>query len=363
LFTPATETGLAVDDGAGDARPVHDGVDGHRVKQRGHARLGDQRVRDVLEHVGVDRLALRLRLGAGGTHHLGALLELDADALAVDGPLAAVPGDALHTDGGDVAAQAAVALDHDHRNLACAFRDGLHRDGREDNDIRSPVSRPRRSCYDICMIQSRCGSCVSLVIAGIVLASASGCSSSGRGSLDAAGGAADGGQAGAGGAAGGVGGAGGNGGACAAQGDSCASGQTCCAGLTCCAGVPVPAGQEYCGATCPRSDRNIKQDFAPVDREAVLEALGGLPIQSWSYKAEDPAARHIGPMAQDFMATFHVGSSDKTILQVDADGVALAALQALTERVKKLERRNAALERELQELRAQRARRALRPSP
>jgi cell division protein FtsB len=68
-------------------------------------------------------------------------------------------------------------------------------------------------------------------------------------------------------------------------------------------------------------------------------------------------------MAQDFMATFHVGSSDKTILQVDADGVALAALQALTERVKKLERRNAALERELQELRAQRARRALRPSP
>lgn len=33
-------------------------------------------------------------------------------------------------------------------------------------------------------------------------------------------------------------------------------------------------------------------------------------------------------MAQDFMSTFHVGSSDKTILQVDGDGVSARVLSA-----------------------------------
>jgi hypothetical protein len=108
------------------------------------------------------------------------------------------------------------------------------------------------------------------------------------------------------------------------------------------------------------SDRNMKRDFAPVNDEEILKAVEALPISSWSYKNDGTNARHIGPMAQDFMSTFHVGSNDKTILQVDGDGVSLAAIKALNQRVKDLEARNKALEEELSALRTRvpRSRRA-----
>jgi hypothetical protein len=144
------------------------------------------------------------------------------------------------------------------------------------------------------------------------------------------------------------------GGTCAAEQGSCANGETCCAGLTCCAGVPVPEGQEYCGTTCPISDRNLKTQFASVNQQDVLERLSQLPIATWVYKTESSDERHIGPMAQDFMSTFQVGSSDRTILQVDADGVSFAAIQALYGRLVTLEQKNAALEQEVRRLKAQR---------
>jgi len=95
------------------------------------------------------------------------------------------------------------------------------------------------------------------------------------------------------------------------------------------------------------SDRNAKRDFAPVNPEQILESVAALPISTWSYKAEVPAARHIGPMAQDFKATFHVGASDKLIYPLDENGVALAAIQALDAKVRRLERENARLARRL----------------
>ena len=52
-------------------------------------------------------------------------------------------------------------------------------------------------------------------------------------------------------------------------------------------------------------------------------------MQTWNLKSQDPAIRHIGPMAQDFYAAFNVGEDDKHINSVDADGVALAAIQGL----------------------------------
>ena len=136
---------------------------------------------------------------------------------------------------------------------------------------------------------------------------------------------------------------------CSATGESCANGETCCAGLECCAGVPVPQGSEYCGTICPKSDQNIKRNFMSVDPNQVLEKLSSLPVGTWSYRTESSTERHIGPMAQDFMAAFHVGSSDRTILQVDADGVAFAAIQALNARLKTLEERNLKLERALEQ--------------
>jgi hypothetical protein len=157
------------------------------------------------------------------------------------------------------------------------------------------------------------------------------------------------------------GGSGGAGGACIGSGQSCAEGGSCCAGLECCTGMPVPPGQEYCSAGCPKSDRNLKTNFQSVDPNAVLERVATLPVSTWSYKTEDPKVRHIGPMAQDFQATFGVGGSDKTILQVDADGVALASIQALRARVAKLEAKNAELERAQKVLEARVEGLAIRP--
>jgi hypothetical protein len=110
----------------------------------------------------------------------------------------------------------------------------------------------------------------------------------------------------------------------------------------------VPAGNEYCGNVCPKSDQNIKRDFLSVDPNRILDQLSHLPIGTWSYRTEGSTERHIGPMAQDFMAAFQVGSSDRTILQVDADGVAFAAIQALNARLEALEERNRQLEHELE---------------
>ncbi|HET9931315.1 MAG TPA: tail fiber domain-containing protein [Polyangiaceae bacterium] len=142
------------------------------------------------------------------------------------------------------------------------------------------------------------------------------------------------------------------GGSCSATGESCANGETCCDGLECCVGVPVPQGSEFCGTVCPKSDQNIKRNFLSVDPDQVLDKLSRLPVGTWSYRTESSTERHIGPMAQDFMAAFHVGSSDRTILQVDADGVAFAAIQALNARLKSLEERNQKLERDLAEQRS-----------
>lgn len=119
------------------------------------------------------------------------------------------------------------------------------------------------------------------------------------------------------------------------------------------AGVTLAAGSGTWGSWC---DRNAKTNCAPVDARTVLDKVVALPIATWNYKTQDPAIRHLGPMAQDFHAAFGVGDSDKTITTVDADGVALAAIQGLNQKVEtavkdkdariaELERRLAALER------------------
>jgi hypothetical protein len=99
------------------------------------------------------------------------------------------------------------------------------------------------------------------------------------------------------------------------------------------------------------SDRAAKTAFAPVDVGRILAAVLRLPITSWSYRNE-PTARHLGPVAQDFYQAFGLGDSDRTISTVDANGVALAAIQGLNA---KLEAENAALRAESAELRAEAA--------
>ncbi|HEY5913101.1 MAG TPA: tail fiber domain-containing protein [Verrucomicrobiae bacterium] len=105
------------------------------------------------------------------------------------------------------------------------------------------------------------------------------------------------------------------------------------------------------GTFVNRSDRNAKENFSPVDTRAVLDKVASLPLSQWNYR-NDSATRHMGPMAQDFYAAFGVGPDDKHIATVDADGVALAAIQGLNE---KLEVRSANSEGRFHQLEAENA--------
>ena len=99
------------------------------------------------------------------------------------------------------------------------------------------------------------------------------------------------------------------------------------------------------------SDRNAKQDFAPVSPAAILEKVLRLPVSEWSYK-EDAGTRHIGPMGQDFYTTFNIGTDEKHIAPIDEGGIAFAAIQGLNQ---KLESRNEKAETQMEQLAAENA--------
>ncbi len=98
------------------------------------------------------------------------------------------------------------------------------------------------------------------------------------------------------------------------------------------------------------SDRNIKTDFAPVSAENILARVTALPISSWRYTNETAGVRHVGPMAQDFRSAFSLGNGDKFIEFVDEEGVALAAIQGLNQKLEEKDARIEQLEQSVAEL-------------
>jgi hypothetical protein len=120
---------------------------------------------------------------------------------------------------------------------------------------------------------------------------------------------------------------------------------------------PVGPPQPICftpTASAPRcpgvaevfSDRNIKKDITPADVDSVLARLRALPISTWTYKTEPASVHHLGPMAQDFHASFGLGADDRTYDTVDGHGVAFAAIQALSRLVDSQQHRITGLERD-----------------
>ena len=81
---------------------------------------------------------------------------------------------------------------------------------------------------------------------------------------------------------------------------------------------------------------NLKEHFRDLDGEDVLAKLAGMSIREWSYKSQDASIRHAGPTSQDFRAAFGLGESLVGINSIDADGIALRAIQALVERTRAL---------------------------
>lgn len=123
------------------------------------------------------------------------------------------------------------------------------------------------------------------------------------------------------------------------------------------AGVFLGAGDNSWASI---SDRYAKKNFQPADGREILDKLVQVPIHRWNYKSEaEGDVPHLGPMAQDFKAAFYPGRDDKSITTLEFDGVALAAIQGLNEkvehkaqhaarRIKELETENAALQARLE---------------
>lgn len=106
----------------------------------------------------------------------------------------------------------------------------------------------------------------------------------------------------------------------------------------------------------PPSDRNMKENFTQVEPVEVLERVATLPITRWNFKG-DAGTVHIGPMAQDFREAFGLGTDERHIATVDADGVALAAIQGLNQKLaeketllRKLETQNEAMSKRIERL-------------
>jgi hypothetical protein len=95
-------------------------------------------------------------------------------------------------------------------------------------------------------------------------------------------------------------------------------------------GVTLAPGS---GSWSSLSDRRAKENFATADAREILDKVAALPLASWNYKAQGEGVRHLGPTAQDFHAAFGLGESERTIATVDADGVALAAIQGLNQKL------------------------------
>ncbi len=102
------------------------------------------------------------------------------------------------------------------------------------------------------------------------------------------------------------------------------------------AGVTLASGG---GSWASLSDEASKTAITPVSGREVLRKLASVPISEWSYRAQEPSIRHIGPMAQDLRRAFGVGEDSRHITSIDADGISLAAIKGLNEKVRALERR------------------------
>lgn len=92
------------------------------------------------------------------------------------------------------------------------------------------------------------------------------------------------------------------------------------------------------------SSRELKTALAGLDVQEILNRLVGLDLFEWSFKSDPVGIRHVGPMAEDFLQAFNLGTDSKHISLVDSNGIALAAIQALQQQNEELKERLARLE-------------------
>jgi hypothetical protein len=127
-------------------------------------------------------------------------------------------------------------------------------------------------------------------------------------------------------------------------------------GLTVAIDPTTGAVTQYCNLLPPiaswscTSDRDAKENFVPEEGKDIMQRLVAMPLFSWNFKGADPAIRLLGPTAQDFYAAFGLGRNDKSIANVNLEGVALAAIQGLHQLVEERGARIVALEQRVSEV-------------
>ncbi|MFC1475487.1 tail fiber domain-containing protein [Candidatus Zixiibacteriota bacterium] len=121
----------------------------------------------------------------------------------------------------------------------------------------------------------------------------------------------------------------------------------------------------YAGQWVGASSRTFKEGFQPLEAADLLAKLAALPVESWRYKGTNEY--HIGPVAEDFAATFNIGAlrpdgtlENKYLSSSDVAGVALAAVKELhqtqqelkekVERIEQLEKQMAQMQAMLSKL-------------
>jgi hypothetical protein len=102
------------------------------------------------------------------------------------------------------------------------------------------------------------------------------------------------------------------------------------------------------------SDKNLKEDFQPIDENKILQKIEELVITSWTYKEQDKKDknfRNIGPMAQDFhrifAKPFKLRSTDKLINSNEVMMVSLVGVKALIKKTTDLEKENSELKKQI----------------
>lgn len=106
------------------------------------------------------------------------------------------------------------------------------------------------------------------------------------------------------------------------------------------------------GALYQLSSRSEKIGFERPDAAALLERVERLWLGYWQYKDHDQGARHFGPTAEDFHATFGLGGDERHISVADMAGIALGATQALREEIERRDATITDLNRRLERLEA-----------
>jgi trimeric autotransporter adhesin len=121
--------------------------------------------------------------------------------------------------------------------------------------------------------------------------------------------------------------------------------------LTVAGGTGGNASLSNGGTWTNASSRSYKEGFAAVDPQAILAKVAALPITTWTYK-QSAEGSHMGPMAEDFKASFGLAGDGRSIGTVDADGVALAAIQGLNQKLEQAQAENQALKTRLEAIEA-----------